>query len=60
MLTTSDFWSYARECELWATKLADEADRRIFYEMAKAWEQLARKEQKAHRPPGRFASRLER
>jgi hypothetical protein len=59
VLTASDFWSYARECELWATKLADEADCRIFFEMAKAWEQLARKEQSVYRPPGQFKSRLE-
>ena len=35
------YWSYARECELWATSVADERDRAIFAEMQQAWAGLA-------------------
>ena len=44
MATSDGYWAYARECEHWAKKLADEADRMVFFEMAKAWKELAMRE----------------
>jgi hypothetical protein len=49
MPTAADCWSYARECEAWTARLYDEQDRKIFLEMAKAWVELALKEQSAFR-----------
>jgi hypothetical protein len=43
----SEYWSCARECEHWATKIADGQDRKIFFDMAKVWVELALKEQSA-------------
>jgi hypothetical protein len=47
MPLASQYWSYARECEIWASEARDEDDRKIFVEMAGAWVRLARKEQGA-------------
>jgi len=44
MATSDGYWAYARECEHWAKKLADEADRMVFFEMANAWKELAMRE----------------
>jgi hypothetical protein len=38
------YWLYVRECEDWAAKVGDEQDRKIFYDMAKDWVELALKE----------------
>lgn len=45
MARAAEYWSYARECEHWATEIYDEQDRKLFLEMVKAWAQLALKEQ---------------
>lgn len=37
----AEYWSYARECELWAKSAKDERDRINFFEMQKAWAELA-------------------
>jgi hypothetical protein len=47
MPLASQYWSYARECDIWASETRDEDDRKIFVEMAGAWVRLARKEQGA-------------
>jgi hypothetical protein len=52
MPRASEYWSYVRECEHWATKTADGQDRKIFFDMAKAWAELALKEQTAFRIQG--------
>jgi len=44
MATSDGYWAYARECEHWAKKLADEADRMVFFELANAWKELAMRE----------------
>ena len=44
MATSESYWAYARECEHWARKVADETDRRVFFEMASAWKELAMRE----------------
>lgn len=49
MPKTADYWSFARECENWAKSVIDERDRIVFFEMAKAWAELALKEQSAFR-----------
>jgi hypothetical protein len=49
MPTAAECWSFARECEAWAAALRQEQDRKIFLEMAKAWVELALKEQCAFR-----------
>jgi hypothetical protein len=49
MPTAADCCSYARECEAWAARPYDEQDCKIFLEMAKAWVELALKEQSAYR-----------
>jgi hypothetical protein len=43
----SEYWSYVRESEHRATKTADEEDRKIFLQMAKARAELALKEHSA-------------
>jgi len=45
MARAERYWAYVRECEYWATKMTDDQDRLVFYEMAKAWADLALKEQ---------------
>jgi len=47
MPRASEYWSYVRECEHWATKIANGEDRKIFLQMAKAWAELALKEHSA-------------
>ena len=47
--TAKRYWSYARECELWAASLTDERDRAIFCEMQEAWAALALQSQSAFR-----------
>lgn len=44
MPRASEYWSYVRECEHRATKTADGEDRKVFFQMAKAWAELALKE----------------
>jgi hypothetical protein len=44
MATSESYWAYARECEHWARKVANETDRRVFFEMASAWKELAMRE----------------
>jgi hypothetical protein len=44
MATSESYWAYARECEHWARKVADETDRRVFFEIASAWKELAMRE----------------
>ena len=41
MARAAEYWSYARECEHWATEVYDEQGRKV----SKAWAQLALKEQ---------------
>jgi hypothetical protein len=41
----AEYWSYVRECEDWAKRVRDEDDRQVFFAMAKAWAELATKEQ---------------
>jgi hypothetical protein len=45
MRRAAEHWSYARECEHWATKTPNGQDRKIFFDMAKTWVELALKEQ---------------
>jgi len=45
MARAAKYWAYVRECEYWAANMADEQDRLVFYDMAKAWGDLALKEQ---------------
>ena len=52
MPRASEYWSYACECEHWATKTPDGQDRKIFFDMAKAWVELALKEQSALKTHG--------
>jgi hypothetical protein len=53
MATSESYWAYARECEHWARKVADETDRRVFFEMANAWKELAMREKlRAAMPTG--------
>ena len=47
MQRASEYWSFVRECEQWANRIGDEQDRRVFFDMAKAWMELALKEQSA-------------
>ena len=49
MARAAEYWSYARECEHWATDVYDEQDRKVFLELAEAWTKLALKEQGAFR-----------
>jgi hypothetical protein len=44
MATSESYWAYARECENWAKKVAEETDRMVFFEMANAWKELAIRE----------------
>ena len=45
MPRAAKYWAYVREGELWAKKTPDEQDRKIFYDMAKDWAELALREQ---------------
>ncbi len=49
MPKSASYWAFARECEHWAKSVIDERDRIVFFEMAKAWAELALKEQSAFR-----------
>jgi hypothetical protein len=53
MPRAAKYWSYVRECEDWAAKVANEQDRKVFYDMAKEWAELALREQSAFKSPGR-------
>jgi hypothetical protein len=45
MARAEQYWAYARECEYRAADMDDEQDRLVLYDMARAWADLALKEQ---------------
>jgi hypothetical protein len=41
MVSSREYWQYARECARWAAQSKDQEDQDLFINMAKAWTNIA-------------------